>query len=450
MGLVLCAAGFAAGFLFGRLSVVAGLGAVLTAGYLYGILRANYLDSFTHFIFDAAVVGFYLSVWGRVSPQAANPRAEPLRWWVTVLLAWVAVMFLLPMQHLLIQLVGLRGNAFLVPFLLVGTRLTDRDRRRLCLVLAVLNVMALGFAVGEYALGVPAFFPENAVTEIIYKSNDVADHTAFRIPACFVNAHAFAGTMVGTIPWLVGAWMQPRQRPWQRYLVLAGLAAALVGVFMAGARVHLVLLFVLVAVVTLSGQLRGGYWLGWLLLLGGVGYLVSGEERLQRFLTLAKTQEVMERIEGSVNMNFWELFTLYPMGNGLGGGGTSVPFFLRHLIRDPVVMENEYSRILLEQGLVGLALWVAFFAWALTRPAPPPGDSWRMCWRLLWWTCLGNFAASLLGTGLMTAIPQTALIFLSVGFLCVPRPMPARRRPARGAGAAAPKRKAPRYAVAVS
>src|SRR5262249_12108378 len=164
--------------------------------------------------------------------------------------------------------------------------------------------------------------------------------------------------------------------------------------------VHLILLFLLLMVITASGQLRGAYWLGWLLLLGGIGYLVSGEERMQRFLTLGKTEEVLERIEGSINLNLWDLVTLYPLGNGRGG--TSVPVFLRHLIQDPVLMENEYSRILLEQGLVGLCLWIAFVVWCFTRPAPPPAEPWRLGWRLLWVTCLGNFGLALLGTGLMT------------------------------------------------
>src|ERR1700722_8757077 len=181
MGFLLCAVGFVAAFLLGRRSLVAGLGAVLTVGYLYGILRANFLDSFTYFLFDASVLGFYLSWLGRRNDPAASARTRELRRWLWWLLAWAGVMFLMPLQHPLIQLVGLRGNAFLLPFLLVGGWLERRDAERLAVWLAALNLMAFVFAAAEYRLGVPAFYPENAVTEIIYKSKDLAGFTAFRI-----------------------------------------------------------------------------------------------------------------------------------------------------------------------------------------------------------------------------------------------------------------------------
>src|SRR5262249_5328799 len=145
-------------------------------------------------------------------------------------------------------------------------------------------------------------------------------------------------------------------------------------------------------------------WFGWALMLGGIGYLVSGEERLQRFLSLQNTEDVFGRIEGSVNMGFVELLTTYPLGNGLGGGGTSIPYFLLYLIRNPVVMENEYCRILLEQGVVGLALWLSFIVWSLSRPAPAPDHPWSLGCRLLWIAGLSTFALALFGTGMMTSI----------------------------------------------
>jgi hypothetical protein len=340
-------------------------------------------------------------------------------------------MFLLPIQHPLIQLVGLRGNMFLLPFLVIGAWLGRADARRLTLWLAVLNHVALAFAVAEYIRGVPAFYPRNAVTELIYRSNDVAGYTALRIPACFANAHCFGGTMLMTFPWLIGVWLQPRLPAWQRVLVASGIMAAMVGVFMCAARLFVVQLAVLVVVISVSGKLRGGAAVAWLLLLGGVVYIISGEERFQRFTSLQRTQEVMTRIEGSVNMNFLELLATYPIGNGMGAGGTSIPFFLQHLLRDPVTLENEYSRILLEQGVPGLLLWVAFIVWIVRQCPRVDADPWSFGKRLLWILCLMSFATGILGIGLMTAIPQSPLFFAALGYAVAPRseaPRPRRLR----------------------
>src|SRR5262249_44862911 len=160
------------------------------------------------------------------------------------------------------------------------------------------------FAAAEYVLGIPAFFPKNPVTDIIYKSNDIAGYTAYRIPACFVTPHAYAGTMVTTLPWLIGGLVQPRISLWRRGAVAAGVAGAVLGLFLSGTRISIALLFVLILVTTFSSQLKGVYWLGWVLILVGIGYLVSSEARLQRFLTLRDTEEVVSRVQGSVNMNF--------------------------------------------------------------------------------------------------------------------------------------------------
>jgi hypothetical protein len=422
MGLVLCLVAFVTSFWLGCRSLVTGLGAVLTVGYLYGILRARYLDGFSHFLFDSAVLGFYLSLLGQPSGPAHQRRTASLKLWTLLLIGWPVVLFLVPMQHPLVQLVGLRGNAFLLPFLLIGAGLGPGQLYRLALWLAVLNLIAFGFAAVEYIVGVELFFPRNPVTEIIYLSRDVAGYTAYRIPACFVNAHAYGGTMVMTLPWLVGAWTERHRTAWHGPALVAALAVSLLGAFLAAARIHIVVLFLLLVVITGSGRLKGLLWSGWLLLLGGIGYLVASEERLQRFLTLRDTDYVANRIVGSVNLTFWDLVLNYPLGNGLGGGGTSIPHFLKDLIIRPVAMENEYARILLEQGLPGLCLWAAFLFWVFTRPTGPGHEAWSLGRRLLWFTCAAYFASGLLGTGLLTSVPHTLLLLVGMGWVAAQDP----------------------------
>jgi O-antigen ligase len=419
-GVILCAVAFFGPLLLARRSLAAGLGYVLAVGYSYGILRANYLDSATYFLFDAAVLGLYLGLWLRPPAGLTAERLRTLRQWVLLLIGWTVVMSLLPVQHMLIQMVGLRGNAFLVPFLLLGGLLRDGESRRLAIWLATLNLIAFGFAAAEYIIGVPAFYPVNAVTEIIYKSNDVADYTAYRIPASFANAHAYAGTMVASLPWLVGGWVQARGSLWRQGLLSAAILVALLGVFMSATRMHTAVLLLVIVVTTFSGRLRWQVWIVWVVLIAGIAYVVSSDERLQRFTTLSDTDRVIERVEGSVNMSFLELLAIYPMGNGMGAGGTSIPYFLQDLVHNPIGLENEYSRILLEQGFPGLCLWAGFIIWLVVRRPADPGDPWLLGRRLMWYVGLAGFATGLIGIGLMTSVPQTVLFFLSIGCAATP------------------------------
>jgi O-antigen ligase len=117
----------------------------------------------------------------------------------------------------------------------------------------------------------------------------------------------------------------------------------------------------------------------------------------------------------------------YPLGNGLGGGGTSIPYFLQSLLQSPVEIENEYGRIALEQGIPGLALWLAFIVWLFTRAAPRRDDPWfagRWLARLF---CAISFATAPLGTGLLNAVPQTALVLLFAGWIAAPQAVGVRR-----------------------
>ena len=421
VSVILCIVAALIAFLAGRRSLVAGVLVVLATGYAYGIVRANLLETFSHFIFDAAVVGLYAAQLPNLLKSAKSAEFRHLKRWVGVLILWPALFFLLPMQDPLIQLVGLRGNAFLLPFLLIGARLGQEELNKVALGLAVLNFLAFVLAGVEFFMGLEPFFPQNAVTELIYKSKDVANYSAYRIPSSFTGAHAYAGTMVMTIPLLLGACLQKRLRIWQRYFLFAALFVSVLGVFLSGTRSHFVVMLLILVVSAFSGHLKPSTRMAWLVALCGIGLIVSGEERLQRFTELSDTNFVVQRIAGSVNRGFLELAGKYPLGNGLGGGGTSIPYFLQDLIRNSTQIENEYGRILLELGIPGLCLWVGFIVWVFTRPVVSRKDPWSFGRRLAWFTMAAYFATGLIGIGLLTSIPQTCLLLLTTGWIAAPR-----------------------------
>lgn len=425
-----CAGAFLLCLLAANRSLRLGLLALLGVGYGYGILRANFLDTWTYLTFDAAVFGLYLGqLWRPFSPERRR-QVHDLRLWIVVLVAWPTLLFFLfAVDAPLVELVGLRANIFLLPVLLLGARLSYEDVYWLAIRLAILNLAVVALGVVEFFVGIKPFYPVNEVTDLIYRSKDLVGRTVHRIPASFSSAHAFAGTLVTTLPLVIGAWArQSHEVRWHRPLLATAIMASLLGVFMAAARTHMITAAVLVAVVTFSGRLRGGQWLRWVLAIGLVGYVVSGEERLQRFTTLQDTTFLAERWKGSVNDGFFEAVRSYPLGNGLAGGGTSVPYFLRGT-RSALVMENEYARIGIELGLPGLALWMAFLLWVFSRWPRHADDDWLLGRRLSWIVCASFFVSGLTGIGLLSSVPQTTIMLLTMGwFLTVPQP---RRVPAR-------------------
>ena len=419
LAIALCAIAFLSSMLFGFRSIVKGIIVVMAWGYAYGILRANVLASGSHFIFDAALVGLYISQWRTFFAPLPDPRSRATRTWVIILIAWPMLLAFLPFQTPLITLVGLRGNIFFLPVILLALRLTEAQMVKLGFGLAYLNLGAFAMATAEYFLGVTRFFPYSAVTQIIYASGDVAGYRYHRIPSTFSSAHAYAGTMVATIPVLFGSWFSKGLSRFQFLLTTAGLAAALLGILMASTRQHFVVALTLIMTATLSGKVKLAYRMIWVGLLAVAAILALTNERFQRFKSLADSETVAGRVAGSVNRNFFEILVEYPMGNGLGGGGTSIPYFLQSQLRRPVHMENEYSRILLEQGIPGLGLWIAFLLWTATRSkAFVPGE-WQLGRKLMWMYYCVAFATAVIGVGMLTSIPSTFLMLLFTGWITV-------------------------------
>ena len=313
---------------------------------------------------------------------------------------------------------------FLLPFLLFGARMNDERLYRLALYCAVLNLAAFGLAAVEFQVGIEAFFPKSVVTDIMFRSNDVAldVHTgrgAYRIPSSFTSAHAYGGTMVATLPFLVGGWMRAGGRARHRPVLAAAILATSLGVFLSAARSHTAILVMLALVVAASGRVRHLARAGWVMLLAAVAYLVSTDVRLQRVTTLFDRDFLAERVGGSANALFFDYAVQYPLGNGLGGGGTSMPYFLQSRVQNSVLMENEYARIMLEQGVPGLLLWIAFVVWVLTRRPRLDGTGWAIGRRMAWYVVASSFLMGVIGTGMLTSIPQTCLLLLSAGWITV-------------------------------
>ena len=84
MGLILCIAGFASVALLIRRSFGDGLGLLLAIGSVYGIARCVIFDGFTHFLFDASVLGAYVGGVRRIHETGSFERTG-LRSWLLLL-----------------------------------------------------------------------------------------------------------------------------------------------------------------------------------------------------------------------------------------------------------------------------------------------------------------------------------------------------------------------------
>lgn len=415
IAIVLCIVAFIACYVAGRRSLAQGLIVLFAFGYLYGILRANLLTTFAHFIFDAGLLGLYMSFRGWSSHQKNSSHVQV---WVFLLMLWPALLAFMPFQPILVTLVGLRGNVYFIPLLLLGSRLKPKEISELSVGLAVLDLFAVGFAGMEYFVGVERFFPLSPVTQILYASRDVAGGF-LRIPSTFTSAHAFGGMMVGTVPFLVGLWTGA-EKPAYRVLGLVAVPAALIGMLMSATRMNFVLGCAMVIFVVFRTRISGKQRVLFLLIMAAVAVSALSNARFQRFKTLDDTDFVSERIAGSVNRGFWEILVEYPMGNGLGGGGTSLPYFLDGQVRNPIAMENEYARILAEQGVIGLMLWLGFLLWFFQRyKAAFASGSWATTRRLTWCMTGIGFATAWIGTGILTSIPGTMLLMIGMGWASV-------------------------------
>lgn len=416
MGIASCFLALIGGIVFARRSIGHGLGFVLSVGCVYGWLRANFLDGFTHFCFDAALLGLYASILPRLRAQRSDSRSKLTTWFAALMLWPLLIILLSPLleaQHVFVQIAGLRNAVLFGPVLLIGGAANKDDFIVLGSWAEWCVIGTSSFALAEWIFGLEALYPVNEITKLIYASHDVGSGY-YRLPASFTSAHAYGGTLVALLPLLIGRLNGPQGR---RLITVAAIALASLGVFACGARSPVVLFGIVLGGTVLLLDRTPGRILLLVTVMAAVGYTVSQTDRLRRFETLSDSEMVEDRLIGSVNMSFVEILTEYPMGKGLGSAaGTSVPFFLADYARPPVGIENEFVRLLVEEGLPGLLLWVGFVLYVLVRSGTELRR--RGATALgMWLVCATTWASGLFGLGLLASIPSTMLLMLYLGHL---------------------------------
>ena len=227
--------------------------------------------------------------------------------------------------------------------------------------------------------------------------------------------------MVLTMPLLVGAWARKGEYTWNRVLFGVSIGAAVLGVFMCASRSQAVLMIVLAIVVSLSFRVRLTAYLAWAVIAAVVGWMVITSPRLQRFTSLQDTSYVQVRLRGSVNQGFLEQGGEdYPLGNGLGGGGTSIPYFLQDRLANRLII---VERIRAHNGgawYPGPGYLDCFYFGVFTARCAAEIRSWFIGRRLAYVATLMFLAMGVIGMGIADRILGTAMLMLLIGWVAVP------------------------------
>jgi hypothetical protein len=398
-------------------SLGSGFVALCAVGYFNGVIRANFLGIFTTFMFDSAVFGLYAGF--LIRTRGAGLWSGESGLFVLCLILWPTMLTLIPANDFFVQSVALRGSVWFLPVMLIARRFKSSDLTTMARGLGVLNLCALAGGIYVYQRGVESLYPENAVTQIIYMSKDVGGHEFYRIPSTFLSAHSYGGAMLFTLPFLVGTVFATGVRWPDRLLASAGVLAAGAGLLLCAARQPVIIFGLATLIAWICSQFHSMFGL---VALGvfTVGALVaSTNERLQRTSILEDSGQVSERLQGSANDSFLELVAEYPLGAGMGSSvGTSVPFFLADRAPKPIGLENEYCRILVDQGWVGLSIWLLFLFWLFRHPPPVRfGSRWGLSLVCMYALTLINWATAFIGTGTLSAVPMSVLLLAQMGVL---------------------------------
>jgi hypothetical protein len=410
---------FLATFTFTIRSLGLGLVVVFIVGYANGVVRANFLSVYTTFMFDASLLGLYAGFMVGWPRETAEVLRGPAGKWVLTLILWPVLLSLVPVNDYFVQLVALRATVWFLPVLLIASRLRAADLDTLTRGLAVLNLVALGGGIYVYINGVESLYPENPVTQIIYKSNDVAGYQYHRVPSIFLSSHSYGGTMLFTLPFLLERVFGRGARPTDRALAVAGIGAAVAGILMCAARQPVIVFGAMMVVGWMVARFHLGIGLVAVGLTAVALGVATGNERLQRAITLEDTEFVSERVRASANESFLDLMVQYPAGAGMGSAvGTSIPYFLADRAPTAIGLENEYSRILVDQGIVGLGLWLAFLVWLLHRPPPFRLDvPWGLGVVFMFALVSTNWLTAFIGAGMLSAVPTSVLLLVQMGIL---------------------------------
>jgi hypothetical protein len=389
-----------------------GIATAIAVGHLHGPVKANYSSIYTLFMYDSGMAGLYLSF--LLNAQRYTRRRYPagLAGWCQALIAWPTHMALIPVNDPYTQAQAWRMTVWYLPIALIACQCSRSDILNLGRSLAILNLISLSVGIYLYQYGVAALYPLNEATILIYQSADIAGGN-YRIPANFIASGIYGSVMYTSLPLLIGLIFRFSVASFDWWLMMLGIVAAAGGVILCGTRSPIVATVLLLTLAwAVSGFSAKLVSFGAVLIAGGI-WMILSNERFQRIFTLDSTEAVTGRMYGSLNESFIELILKYPTGAGMG---------------TPVGGENEYARIVADQGIVGLALWLGFIIWLVIR-TPSRQQRKNILLVMVYCNILATFGTAFIGVGAFASIPGSSMFLLQIGLLTIDTEPQLQRKP---------------------
>ena len=341
-----------------------------------------------------------------------------------LLFVWLGVMqvFNPASASLVYGVLGLKLYFYYMPLILVGYALleTEADLRRFFSVTLVLGVIIISLGIAQSILGHTFLNPARPADDIrelsqLYRVAPISGLIAYRPNSVFVSAGRFANFLI--LAWLVAfgfsGYLLLRHRG-GRNLAFISLAATVAGIALCASRgVLLWIGFSAVAgtVAFLWGSPKRNQTITRILrtlqraaLGGGLALLVLmvtyPEALLSRVAiyteTLSPTSSASELVYRARDYPLENLlkafqYDRWPYGFGTGTASLGVQYVSRIMQVPPmgIGVENGYGALIVELGIVGLALWIllsfaiVFTAWKVVRKLK--GSPWFPLGFMIFW-----------------------------------------------------------------
>jgi hypothetical protein len=358
-------------------------------------------------------------------------------------------------SSLLYGVLGLKLYFYYVPLVFVGYALleTESDLRRFFSISLFLAVVIAGLGSAQAILGHTFLNPEHPAEDIrelsqLYREAPISGAILYRPTSVFVSDGRFAFYMI--LAWLiafgVGGYLLLRSR---RGRLLASLILAIisVGVILTGSR-GAVLWTSGSALVCAAAFFWGAPWrqgealrvmrtIQRALLVSGLAiiilFFVYPQALLSRVAFYSETlsldspsSELVYRVRDYPLQNFFLAFTYdrWPYGFGIGTASLGVQYVSRIMHAPPmnIGVENGYGSVVIEMGIIGLALWlsmsfaVVFACWKIVRRLK--GSPWfPIGFVIFWFAFLLLFPLTFNGLQPYQNFVLNAYLWLLIGIL---------------------------------